>query len=43
MSDFDDDGWHYMLCVEAGQVASPVTLPAGEKYECGQTFKLLPQ
>lgn len=43
MADFDDDGWHYMLCVEAGRVSSPFQLAAGEKIECGQTFTVLTQ
>ncbi|XP_076443283.1 uncharacterized protein LOC143281891 [Babylonia areolata] len=43
MGDFDDNGWRYMLCVEAGRVSSPFTLAAGEKTECGQTFTVLSQ
>ena len=42
MADFDDDGWRHMVCVEAGRVSSPVVLPAGDKFDCSQTFKVTP-
>ncbi|XP_005089766.1 glucose-6-phosphate 1-epimerase [Aplysia californica] len=41
MGDFDDLGYKEMICVEAGKVDEPVTLPAGQHYECSQTFKSL--
>lgn len=41
MSDFDDEGYREMLCVEAGKVADPVTLTAGTHFECSQTFRAL--
>ena len=37
MSDFSDDEYPSMLCVEAGHVASPVTIAAGGGYTGGQT------
>ena len=40
MGDMDDDGWRSLLCVEAGKVASPQTLEAGDKYDCSQTFRI---
>ena len=41
MSDFDDLGYREMVCVEAGKVAEPVTLAAGDHFECSQTFRAL--
>ncbi|KAL8620722.1 hypothetical protein ACOMHN_067285 [Nucella lapillus] len=43
MADFDDDGWRYMLCVEAGRVTSPFVLAGGATMECGQTFTAFAQ
>lgn len=39
MSDFGDDEYAYMLCVEAGYVGKPFTLQPGKKFEAQQTFK----
>uniref|UniRef100_A0A2C9KR95 glucose-6-phosphate 1-epimerase n=1 Tax=Biomphalaria glabrata TaxID=6526 RepID=A0A2C9KR95_BIOGL len=38
MSDFDDDGYTEMICVEPGKVLVPITLEAGQQYECKQTL-----
>ncbi|CAL1532409.1 unnamed protein product [Lymnaea stagnalis] len=38
MSDFDDDGYKEMICVEPGKVIVPITLEAGQQYECKQTL-----
>lgn len=43
MADFDDDGWRYMLCVEAGKVVSPVVLEAGAAFECSVSFTVNPE
>ncbi|KAH9513282.1 hypothetical protein Btru_034535 [Bulinus truncatus] len=38
MSDFDNDGYTEMICVEPGKVLVPITLEAGQQYECKQTL-----
>ena len=39
MSDFADDGYHVMLCVEAGSVSKEIVLQPGGTYTAGQTMK----
>lgn len=39
MSDFGDDEYPNMLCVEAGYVGKPFTLQPRKKFEAQQTFK----
>lgn len=41
MSDFGDDEYLHMLCVEAGHVSSPCKLPAGERFVASQTLQIL--
>ena len=41
MSDFGDDEYPNMVCVEPGHVSTPKSLAAGEKFHCGQVLKLL--
>lgn len=41
MGDLDDDGYLYMVCVEAGHVASRKVLPAGETFKCSQTLTVM--
>ena len=41
MSDFGDDEYPNMVCVEPGFVAAPKVLAPGEKFHCGQVLKLL--
>ena len=36
MSDFGDDEYPTMICVEAGYVNKRKELPGGESFECGQ-------
>ncbi|RKO96805.1 galactose mutarotase-like protein, partial [Caulochytrium protostelioides] len=38
MGDFDDDEYRTMIYVEAGHVATPYTLPAGETWTASQTL-----
>ena len=38
MSDFGDDEYPKMLCVEAGHVSSPVTLDPGASFIAGQVI-----
>ena len=43
MSDFADDEWQRMLCVEAGYVmGSPVRLAAGESHVLVQSIEVEP-
>ena len=39
MGDFGDAEYPTMVCVEAGHVAKPCTLPPGEKFTASQTIK----
>ena len=41
MSDFGDDDYPFMLCVEAGRVVTPQSLAAGQTFECAQTLTVL--
>ncbi|XP_041361384.1 putative glucose-6-phosphate 1-epimerase [Gigantopelta aegis] len=41
MSDFGDDEYHVMLCVEAGCVSKRVVLPPGQSFESSQTLILI--
>ncbi|CAG5121007.1 unnamed protein product, partial [Candidula unifasciata] len=41
MADFDDEGYKEMICVEPGKVSNPVTLEAGQQFECSQTLRSL--
>merc|ERR1712129_10813 len=36
MSDFDDEEYKKMVCIEPGSVVKPVTLQSGETYKCSQ-------
>jgi glucose-6-phosphate 1-epimerase len=36
-----DDGWRHMLCVEAAQVYTPITLPAGGRWVGWQGLQVL--
>lgn len=38
MSDFGDEEYINMICVEAGYVVEPKQLAAGQTYECCQTL-----
>ncbi|XP_065836916.1 uncharacterized protein [Oscarella lobularis] len=40
MSDFGDDEYPYMICVEAGHVASRCKLDPQQTYSCGQTISI---
>ena len=40
MADLPDDGYRQMLCVEAAQVARPVRLAPGDRWEGAQTLTL---
>ncbi|MBP8150041.1 MAG: D-hexose-6-phosphate mutarotase [Limnohabitans sp.] len=40
LADMPDDGWRHMLCVEAAQVYSPITLPAGGRWAGWQRLSL---
>ncbi|ESP01222.1 hypothetical protein LOTGIDRAFT_111836 [Lottia gigantea] len=42
MSDFGDEEYKNMICVEGGKVNKPVTLEAGKQFECSQTFTVSP-
>ena len=41
LTDMPDDGWRHMLCVEAAQVYTPITLPAGERWAGWQLLQVL--
>ncbi|GIZ50474.1 D-hexose-6-phosphate mutarotase [Noviherbaspirillum aridicola] len=41
LSDFPDDGWLHMLCVEAAHAAAPLTLQPGEHWRGSQTLRVL--
>ncbi|KAJ1917275.1 hypothetical protein H4219_003306 [Mycoemilia scoparia] len=43
MSDFGDDEYKEMVCVEAGSVAKPVSLEPGSKWVGGQLLRLAPK
>lgn len=42
MSDFDDDGYKKMVCIEAGYVAQRKVLTPSETFTCQQTLTCLP-
>lgn len=42
MSDFDDDGYLHMVCVEAGHVANRKILAAGSEITVSQTISVEP-
>ncbi|XP_006813988.1 uncharacterized protein LOC102804275 [Saccoglossus kowalevskii] len=41
MSDFADDEYHNMICVEAGNVKTPIVLSPGAEYEASQILCVL--
>jgi len=41
MSDFGDDEYPNMVCVEAGFVSQPFTLPAGECFVASQSLRVM--
>ncbi|BFY97403.1 hypothetical protein BsWGS_00443 [Bradybaena similaris] len=41
MGDFDDEGYKEMICLEPGKVSTPVTLEAGQQFECSQILRSL--
>lgn len=41
MSDFGDEEYHYMICVEVGSVAEWVKLGGGKSWTGGQTLTVL--
>jgi glucose-6-phosphate 1-epimerase len=41
LADMPDDGWRHMLCVEAAQVYTPITLPAGGRWAGWQRLQVL--
>ena len=41
LADMPEDGWRHMLCVEAAQVYTPITLPAGERWAGWQRLQVL--
>ena len=41
LADMPEDGWRHMLCVEAAQVDSPITLPAGGRWAGWQRLQVL--
>uniref|UniRef100_A0A0B6ZQX6 glucose-6-phosphate 1-epimerase n=1 Tax=Arion vulgaris TaxID=1028688 RepID=A0A0B6ZQX6_9EUPU len=41
MGDFDDEGYKEMICVEPGKVWTPITLEAGQQFECSQILRSL--
>ncbi|EDO32295.1 predicted protein, partial [Nematostella vectensis] len=43
MSDFGNDEYPNMLCVEAGYVSKRFLLQPGESFNCGQTFTCAPK
>ncbi|RUS89166.1 hypothetical protein EGW08_003045 [Elysia chlorotica] len=38
IADMEDEEYKQMLCVEAGNIVTPVTLAAGSQFECSHTF-----
>jgi glucose-6-phosphate 1-epimerase len=40
LADMPVDGWRHMLCVEAAQVYTPITLPAGERWAGWQRLQV---
>ncbi len=40
LADMPDDGWRHMLCVEAAQVYTPITLPAGGRWAGWQRLQV---
>ena len=40
LADMPDEDWRRMLCVEAAQIAHPVTLPPGEEWTGMQTLSV---
>jgi glucose-6-phosphate 1-epimerase len=40
LADMPDDGWRHMLCVEAAQVFTPITLPAGGRWTGWQRLQV---
>jgi glucose-6-phosphate 1-epimerase len=40
LADMPDDGWRHMLCVEAAQVYTPITLPAGGRWTGWQRLQV---
>jgi len=40
MSDFADDGYKHMVCVEPGFVANRKVLQPNEVFSCSQTLKI---
>jgi glucose-6-phosphate 1-epimerase len=40
LTDMPDDGWRHMLCVEAAQVLTPITLPAGGRWTGWQRLQV---
>ena len=41
MSDFNDEGYRNMICVEAGKVADVENLKSNEVFRCGQTLTVV--
>lgn len=41
LSDFPDDDWLHMLCVEAAHAVTPVTLQPGQSWRGSQTLRIL--
>ncbi|PIT81477.1 D-hexose-6-phosphate mutarotase [Limnohabitans sp. 15K] len=41
LTDMPDDGWRQMLCVEAAQVYTPITLPVGGRWAGWQRLQVL--
>jgi glucose-6-phosphate 1-epimerase len=41
LADMPEDGWRHMLCVEAAQVYTPITLPAGGRWAGWQRLQVL--
>jgi glucose-6-phosphate 1-epimerase len=40
LTDMPDEGWRHMLCVEAAQVFTPITLPAGGRWTGWQRLQV---
>jgi glucose-6-phosphate 1-epimerase len=40
LADMPDEGWRHMLCVEAAQVFTPITLPAGGRWTGWQRLQV---
>ena len=40
LADMPEDGWRHMLCVEAAQVYTPITLPAGGRWAGWQRLQV---